>query len=82
VLGWIAGVTGTTFFVGSLIVTLVATNNPSYTPTNWQGTMLLWAMLLIGILLNTIFNRILPSLEIFVLMFVVQQNKTPFGLLN
>lgn len=68
-MGWIAGLTGASFFVGTLIETLIATNIPDYAPQPYQGTMLLWAMLLTCVLLNTVFSRFLPLLEIFILVF-------------
>ena len=69
--GWVAAVAGGSFFVATLIQALITTDHTAYSPTGWQATLLLWAVVLISLLLNTVFNRVLPVLEIFILLFHV-----------
>lgn len=42
-------------------------NNPAYTPTQWQGTLLYWALMGMAILGNLYSSTILPKVEFFVL---------------
>ncbi|KAI9681716.1 MAG: hypothetical protein M1822_007068 [Bathelium mastoideum] len=68
VAGWVAALAATSFFVSSLILTLIVQNNPSYTPQNWQGTLLFWAILMVSVTTNTIFSSALPVIEVMVLI--------------
>ena len=68
VIGWIAGLTAAAFFVASLIQALIIQNNPTYTSTGWQGTLLLWAVLLICVVINTFLSGVLPAIEVVVLI--------------
>ena len=43
-------------------------NNPDYSPTGWQGTLILWAVLAAAAVLNTVGGRALPILEIMILI--------------
>jgi choline transport protein len=42
---------------------LVLLNNPSYAPEAWHGTLLIWAVLGICAIFNTLFSRQLPLVE-------------------
>lgn len=68
VVGWIAGLTAASFFVASLIQALIIQNDPTYTSTGWQGTLLLWAVLLICVVINTFLGGVLPAIEVVVLI--------------
>ncbi|KAK5170645.1 uncharacterized protein LTR77_005234 [Saxophila tyrrhenica] len=62
-LGWQAAAATGTYLGGLIIQSMVALNNPSYTPTRWQGTLILYAVLLVTLFVNTVLVRILPGLE-------------------
>ena len=67
-ISWIASTTAGAFFSSSLILALAALNNPAYSPAGWHGTLVFWAVLLCAALLNTLGARLLPALEIAVLI--------------
>ena len=43
-------------------------NHPGYSPTQWQGTLLYWALMGLAILVNVFSSTILPKLEFFILV--------------
>ena len=43
-------------------------NNPGYSPTQWQGTLLYWVLMGLAILANVFSSTILPKLEFFILV--------------
>ena len=51
-----------------MIQGLIVLNNPSYEPQRWQGTLLFYAMILVGVIFNTLFVRYLPKTEGLVLI--------------
>jgi amino acid transporter len=51
-LSWQAGNASGSFLTGSLIQALISINNPNYDPTNWQETLLIFAMVLILFIAN------------------------------
>ncbi|KAF2198697.1 amino acid transporter [Delitschia confertaspora ATCC 74209] len=63
VLGWQAGCASGTYLGGTIIQGLLVLNNPSYIPQRWQGTLLLYAVLLVSVFVNTVAVRMLPALE-------------------
>lgn len=40
---------------------IVSFNNPNYAPTRWQGTLILYGVLVVTVLVNTIFIKFLPG---------------------
>ena len=62
-LGWQCGTASTAYLSGTVIQGLIVLGNPDYTPTNWQGTLFLFAIVLIGFFFNTYGARHLPTLE-------------------
>ena len=46
-----------------LIQGIVILNYPQYNPQRWHGTLLLWAVILVAALTNTIIGSLLPMLE-------------------
>ncbi len=62
-LGWQGGAATGTYLGGLIIQSMVALNNPSYVPARWQGTLILYAVLLLTLFVNTVLVRILPGLE-------------------
>lgn len=67
-ISWIASTTAAAFFASSLMLALAALNNPEYEVTGWQGTLVFWAVLLAAALLNTVGGKILPVLEVMILV--------------
>lgn len=63
VLGWQAGCASGTFLGGTIIQGLLVLNDPSYNYQRWHGTLLLYAVLLVTVFVNTIAVRVLPALE-------------------
>jgi choline transport protein len=62
-LGWQALVASTAYIAGTLIQAMVVMTIPSYEPKNWHGTLLVFAVLLWGMFINTAARKLLPSLE-------------------
>jgi hypothetical protein len=47
VLSWQAGAASGSFLTGTIIKALIGINYPDYNPTNWQGTLFVFAMALL-----------------------------------
>ena len=47
---------------------LLVLNYPNYVYAQWQGTLLLYAALLVSVFVNTVAARLLPKIESFVLV--------------
>jgi hypothetical protein len=63
VIGWIAALTSVSFFVADLALQLVQLNS-YFNKTGWQGTLLLWASLLLCVIIN----GALPVIEVVILI--------------
>jgi amino acid transporter len=59
-LSWQAGNASGSYLTGSLIQALITINNPDYNPTNWQGTLLMFSMVLVLFLANVFGAKKLP----------------------
>ena len=68
VAGWTAAIASTSFFTSSIIQALIVQGNPEYQPTGWQGTLLMWAVLLMVLLFNTVLGSTLPAIEVLILV--------------
>lgn len=62
-IGWNANSAAGAFFAATMIQGLLVLNNDSYVPARWQGTLLLWAALVVVVIVNTIGARVLPKIE-------------------
>ena len=67
-LGWQAAVSTGTYLGGTIIQSLLVLNDPTYEPKRWQATLMLYAVLLLTLLVNTLFIRLLPAFEGIVLV--------------
>ncbi|MCJ1299474.1 hypothetical protein MMC08_002266 [Hypocenomyce scalaris] len=67
-LGWMANTAAGVFFGATMIQGLLVLNYPSYDYQRWQGTLLLYAALLVVFLVNTIGAKLLPKIEGFILI--------------
>lgn len=63
VLGWQAAIATTAYTSGVLILELTALNNPNYVPTQWQETLITWAVVAFATFFNTIGAKWLPLFE-------------------
>ncbi|KAF2704304.1 amino acid transporter [Pleomassaria siparia CBS 279.74] len=67
VIGWIAALTSVSFFVADLTLQLVKINE-DFVKTGWQGTLVLWATLVLCIVINVFISGALPSIEVVILI--------------
>ncbi|KAF1812932.1 amino acid transporter [Eremomyces bilateralis CBS 781.70] len=63
VLAWQASSAATAFIAGSQIQGLVILNYPNYTPENWHGTLMVFAVSAFAVLFNTVLAKKLPLIE-------------------
>lgn len=59
---------GNGYVCGTQIEAVIQLNNPNYVPQQWHGTLLLWATVLVAVLINTIFGKLLPPIEALMLV--------------
>ncbi|MCJ1374995.1 hypothetical protein MMC20_006228 [Loxospora ochrophaea] len=59
-LSWQAGQASGPFVLGTLIQGLAVVNYPDYEPTNWQGTLIVFAVVIPIYILNVYFMDIIP----------------------
>jgi amino acid transporter len=71
VLAWQAGTASGSYLTGTIIQGLISVRNPDYEPKNWQGTLLVFAMVLVIYLFNvyasnsmSIFSNLLMVLHV------------------
>jgi choline transport protein len=62
-ISWQAGTASGPFLVGTLIQSQIQINYPDYTPTNWQGTLFVFAVTLIVWVLNVYCSRAMPMIQ-------------------
>lgn len=62
-IGWQAGASSGTFLGGTIIQGLLVLNDPDYNYKRWHGTLLLYAVLVLSLFVNTILIKLLPYLE-------------------
>jgi choline transport protein len=67
-LSWQAGTASGSFLTGTLIQGWIKLNNPEYEPQNWQGTLLVFAMVLVLFVANTWGARSMPIINNFLLI--------------
>lgn len=66
--GWQALTASGAFLCGTLIQGLIALTHPEYNPQRWHGTLLLWSVILVAVIVNTIISSLLPKLECLILI--------------
>jgi len=62
-LGWQLGIAATAFLAGTILQGLVVLNYPTYSPTRWQGTLIVCAVVLFSVVFNISLARWLPIVE-------------------
>nr|POE85462.1 putative amino-acid permease c74.04 [Quercus suber] len=68
VISWMAAATAVSFFTGTLTQSIVNLDNPDYEGTRWQATLMMWGVLLLAVLVTTVLGRVLPLLEVLLLV--------------
>ena len=68
VTGWQASVASGGYLSGTLIQGMIVLNYPNYNFQQWHGTLLLWAVILIAVFINTVVSSLLPMLEAIILI--------------
>jgi choline transport protein len=63
VMSWQAGAASGPFLVGTMIQSLVYVNRESYEATNWQGTLMVWAITFVVYLGNVYGGRAMPVFQ-------------------
>ncbi|KAF4627810.1 hypothetical protein G7Y89_g10344 [Cudoniella acicularis] len=68
VVGWQSAVAGIGFLNASLIQGISALNSSTYSPQPWQATLLVWAVVIVAVFVNTVISSLLPKIEGLVLI--------------
>lgn len=63
VLAWQAGAASGSFLTGTIIQGLISVRNPDYEPQNWQGTLFVFAMVLLIYMFNVYACDLMPILN-------------------
>lgn len=62
-LAWQAGSASGSFLTGTIIQGLISVRNPEYEPQNWQGTLFVFAMVLVIYIFNIYGAGLMPILN-------------------
>ena len=65
---WQCAATSAFYLASQLILLLAVLGHPSYTPQRWQGTLVMYALVLVAYILNTYRGKLLPKFEVVVLI--------------
>lgn len=69
-LAWIATVATESLFAGTMLQGIVVLDYPStYSPTDWQATLLTWGVALVSVFINTVIPGMLPRIELGTVVF-------------
>ncbi|EED17336.1 GABA permease, putative [Talaromyces stipitatus ATCC 10500] len=63
VLAWQAGSASGSFLTGTIIQGLISIRDPNYIPENWQGTLFVFAMILVIYIFNVHASNLMPVLN-------------------
>jgi hypothetical protein len=69
VLAWQAGAASGSFLTGTIIQGLITLRDPNYTPTAWQGTLFVFAMVVVIYIFNIWAARAMPMIQNLLLVF-------------
>ena len=62
-IGWNANSAAGVFFAATMIQGLLVLNDSAYDAPRWQGTLLMYAALVVVIFVNTLGSKLLPKIE-------------------
>ena len=68
VVGWQALAASGAYLCATIIQGLIVLNNPGYNFQRWHGTLLLWAVICVAVLVNTVISSLLPKIECVILI--------------
>ena len=68
VLGWQCTVASVANFAGTLIQGVIIFTDVGYNPQAWHAVMLYWAILIVGVIVNTFTSHYLPKIEALILI--------------
>ncbi|RAO68089.1 uncharacterized protein BHQ10_004101 [Talaromyces amestolkiae] len=68
VIGWQAALAASSFMTGQMIQSLAILGNQLYNAQPWQGTLIIWATLSLSLIVNLIGGKLLPRIEVVVLV--------------
>ena len=71
VLAWQAGSASGSFLTGTIIQGLISVRDPSYEPQRWQGTLFVFAMVLVIYIANVYGSDLMPVLNNLLMVFHV-----------
>jgi amino acid transporter len=76
VFAWIATTASTPAFLSNIVTGLVIFNFPDYVPERWHGTLIMWGFVVVTVVFNLWFRKLINPLELFggichVLCFIV-----------
>ena len=63
VLAWQSGTASGSFLTGTIIQGLISVRNPDYDPKGWQGTLLVFSMVLVTYIFNVYASDLMPILS-------------------
>ena len=67
-IGWQALLASGAYLVANIIQGLVILNYPDYPAERWHGTFILWAVIVVAVIVNTVIVSLLPKLECVILI--------------
>ncbi|KAI4109309.1 MAG: hypothetical protein LQ339_001809 [Xanthoria mediterranea] len=68
VIGWQALLASGAYLCATIIQGLIVLNYPEYNAQRWHGTLLLWSIICVAVLVNTVIVSLLPKLECVILI--------------
>lgn len=68
VIGWQALAASGAYLCATIIQGLIVLNHPDYNFQRWHGTLLLWAVICVAVLVNTVISSLLPKIECVILI--------------
>ncbi|KAK3615805.1 hypothetical protein LTR56_026368 [Elasticomyces elasticus] len=70
--GWQGSICSTSFLAGTIIQGMVVLNDPTYSPQPYQGTLLVWAVMVFCVFFNIFLAKRLPFVEgILLIIYIV-----------
>lgn len=67
-IGWMSAFTSASFLAGTEIQGVVTLAHEHYDPKPWQGTLIMWAAILLALGINIVGGKLLPRFETLVLV--------------
>lgn len=68
VLGWQSSIAAGSYLTGTSIQGVVILTSPTYNPKSWHGTLLTWAVVIVGLGINTLVSSVLAKIETLILI--------------